>query len=122
MLIKTGFPLFVLSLQTSSKSVLSGSPPLDWELELTNCVLRYYSKAKLQKEGIFFLIHLFARDILLMKKLEIEETKTPKYSTFKTLSNKWMSFSYSNSALVHTYFPNPQLFFSMFLRFSAEEL
>ena len=34
------------------------------------------SKAKLQKEGIFFLIHLFARDILLMKKLEIEETKT----------------------------------------------
>ena len=34
------------------------------------------SKAKLQKEGIFFLIHLFARDILLMKKLEIEDTKT----------------------------------------------
>ena len=34
------------------------------------------TKAKLQKEGIFFLIHLFARDILLMKKLEIEETKT----------------------------------------------
>ena len=33
-------------------------------------------KAKLQKEGISFLIHLFARDILLMKKLEIEETKT----------------------------------------------
>ena len=33
-------------------------------------------KAKLQKERIFFLIHLFARDILLMKKLEIEETKT----------------------------------------------
>ena len=36
----------------------------------------YYDKAKLLKEGIFFLIHLFARDILLMKKLEIEETKT----------------------------------------------
>ena len=33
-------------------------------------------KAKLQKEGIFSLIHIFARDILLMKKLEIEETKT----------------------------------------------
>ena len=32
-------------------------------------------KAKLQKEGIFFLVHLFARDILLMKKLEIEKTK-----------------------------------------------
>ena len=34
------------------------------------------AKAELQQEGIFFLIHLFARDILLMKKLEIEETKT----------------------------------------------
>ena len=32
-------------------------------------------KAKLQKERIFFLIHLFARDILLMKKMEIEKTK-----------------------------------------------
>ena len=31
-----------------------------------------FHKGKLQKEGIFFLIHLFARDILLMKKLEIE--------------------------------------------------
>ena len=50
-------------------------------------ILRYYftqlvTKAKLQKEGIFFLVHLFARDILSMKKLEIEETKTTKYSTF----------------------------------------
>ena len=54
-----------------------------------------------------------------MKKLDIEETKTTKYSTCKTdvikmglvfslsnffikkssLANKWMSFSYSNSAL-----------------------
>ena len=34
------------------------------------------SKAKLQKEGIFFLIHLFARKFLLMKMLEIEETNT----------------------------------------------
>ena len=33
------------------------------------------SKAKLLQVGIFFLIHLFAKDILLMKKLEIEETK-----------------------------------------------
>jgi hypothetical protein len=29
-------------------------------------------KAKLQKERIFFLIHLFARDISLMKKMEID--------------------------------------------------
>ena len=33
------------------------------------------SKAELLQEGIFFLIHLFARDILVMKKLEIEKTK-----------------------------------------------
>ena len=33
-------------------------------------------KAKLQEEGIFFLIHLFTRDISSMEKLEIEETKT----------------------------------------------
>jgi hypothetical protein len=30
----------------------------------------------MRKYGNFFLIHLFARDILVMKKLEIEETKT----------------------------------------------
>ena len=42
-----------------------------------NLILHH--KAKLQKEGIFFLIHLFVRDILLMKKLEIEETKTTWY-------------------------------------------
>ena len=32
-------------------------------------------KAELLQEGIFFLIHLFARDILVMKNLEIEKTK-----------------------------------------------
>jgi hypothetical protein len=32
-------------------------------------------KAELLQEGIIFLIHLFARAILLMKKLKIEETK-----------------------------------------------
>ena len=32
-------------------------------------------KAELLQEGIFFLVHLFARDILVMKKLEIEKTK-----------------------------------------------
>jgi hypothetical protein len=30
------------------------------------------------------LIHLFAREVLLVKKLEIKETKTTLYSTFKT--------------------------------------
>ena len=34
------------------------------------------TKAELLQEGIFFLLQLFARDVLVMKKLEIEETKT----------------------------------------------
>ena len=41
-------------------------------------------KAELLQVGIFFLIHLFAQEILLLKKFEIEETKTTQYSTFKT--------------------------------------
>ena len=38
---------------------------------------RLSDKAELLQVGIFFLVHLFAREILLLKKLEIEETKTP---------------------------------------------
>ena len=34
------------------------------------------AKAELLQVGIFFIIHLFALEILLLKKLEIEETKT----------------------------------------------
>ena len=41
-------------------------------------------KAELLREGIIFLIHLFARAILLMKKLKIKETKATKKSSFKT--------------------------------------
>ena len=66
-------------------------------------------------------MHSFARDILLLKKSEIEETKTTYNKTFKTdiikvglvvfflistffikkssLANKWMNFSDSNLAL-----------------------
>ena len=36
---------------------------------------RMVDKAELLQEGNIFLIHLFARAILLMKKLKIEETK-----------------------------------------------
>ena len=36
---------------------------------------RQRTKAELLQEGIFFLIHLFSRDVLVMKKLEIEKTK-----------------------------------------------
>ena len=42
------------------------------------------NKAELLQEGIIFLIYLFARAILLMKKLKIEETKATQYSAFKT--------------------------------------
>ena len=34
-----------------------------------------HAKAESLQEGIFFLVHLFARDVLVMKKLEIEKTK-----------------------------------------------
>ena len=75
----------------------------------------------LPQEGIFFLLHLFVRDVLAMKTLEIEKTKpTFVISTFKTdivrvglvfsisnffiaktsLANNWRSFSSSYSALV----------------------
>ena len=72
------------------------------------------------KKVFFFLIHLFARDVLVMEKLEIEKTKpnfimsvlkvenwvvlVSSISNFfnnkTSLANKWMSFSSSNSALV----------------------
>ena len=43
------------------------------------------TKAELLQEGIFFLIYLFARDVFVMKKLEIEKTKlTFNYISFKS--------------------------------------
>ena len=77
------------------------------------------NKAELLRESIIFLIRLFARAILLLKTLKIEETKATYYSTFKTdpikvdsvfsvsnffnnriaLANIWMSVSCSNLAL-----------------------
>ena len=36
---------------------------------------RHCTKVELLQEGIFFLVHLFARDVLVLKKLEIEKTK-----------------------------------------------
>ena len=41
-------------------------------IEFENCQC---TKAELLQEGIFLLIHLFARDVLVMKKLEIKKTK-----------------------------------------------
>ena len=76
-------------------------------------------KAELLQEGIFLLIHLFARDFLLMKKLEIEKTKPTfiisvlKVEYYVSLAfsisiffinkihqaNNWNKFSCSNSVL-----------------------
>ena len=44
----------------------------------------YTYKTELLQVGIFFLIYLFAREILLLKNLEIKGTKITEYSTFKT--------------------------------------
>ena len=54
-------------------------------------------KAELLQEGIIFLINLFARAVLLMKKLKIEVAKATKYSTFKTdVIKVGLVFSISN--------------------------
>ena len=58
------------------KSLKTPSPILFQKLfNHRDCNKRRNTKAELLQEGIFFLIHLFARDILVMKKLEIEKTK-----------------------------------------------
>ena len=41
-------------------------------------------KAELLREGIIFLIHLFARAVLLMKKLKIEEPRPPSIQLLKS--------------------------------------
>ena len=41
----------------------------------------FRTNAELLQEGLFFLIHLFARDVSVMKKLKIKKTKP----TFITL-------------------------------------
>ena len=65
-------------------------------------------KAELLQEGIFFLLQLFARDVLVMKKLEIEKTKpTFIISTFKTGTRKvGLVFSISNFSITKTSLAN----------------
>ena len=41
-------------------------------------------KAELLQEGIFFALNFLPWESLLVKKLEIEETKTTNFTTFKT--------------------------------------
>ena len=47
-----------------------------WEYNIFVLPKYSFTKAELLQVGIFFLIHLFAWEILLLKKLEIEGTKT----------------------------------------------
>ena len=48
---------------------------LQYISKFKDCTFWFVYKAELLQEGIFFLIHLFARDVLVMKKLEIEKYK-----------------------------------------------
>jgi hypothetical protein len=48
-------------------------------------------KAKLLQEGIFFLIHLFARAVLVMKKLETDKTN-PAFIISVLLYARWSQF------------------------------
>ena len=45
------------------------------KIKIHGAILELPAKAELLQEGISFLIHLFARDVLVMKKFEIEKTK-----------------------------------------------
>ena len=57
-------------------------------------IMILFTKAELL---LLKLNHLFAREVLLLKELEIEETKTTKYSTFKTdIIKVGLVFSISN--------------------------
>ena len=60
-----------------------------------------WNKAKLL---LLILIHLFAREVLLVKKLDIEEAKTTLYSTFKTdiIKVGGLVFSISNFFITKT--------------------
>ena len=50
----------------------------------------FYIKLNYCKKVFFFLIHLFARDVLVMEKLEIEKTISPLLSyQFLKLSTRW---------------------------------
>ena len=52
-------------------------PPFIFKIQFTGCprFMRISLKLNYCKKVFFFLIHLFARDVLVMKKLEIEKTK-----------------------------------------------
>ena len=57
-------------------------------IKTQQCVV-YCSKAEFLQEGIFFLIHLFVRDVLVVKKLEIEQAKPSFIILILKLNTGW---------------------------------
>ena len=50
-------------------------------------------KAELLQEGIFLLIHLFDRDVLAMKKLEIKKTKPTFIKSVEKCLSNWKDYT-----------------------------
>ena len=77
-----------------------------------------WNKFESLQDGIFFLVHIFARDILVEKKLEFQKTKptfiiSVEYFFDFHLANKCMSFSSSKSTLEGLY----KIIFDAFLHY-----
>ena len=70
--------------------------------------MKVSTKAEFRKEDNFFLLQLFARDVLVIKTLEIEKTKpTFIISTFKTdIIKAGLVFSISNFFITKTSLAN----------------
>ena len=66
---ETSFKSFNIWLKTKFKKIIF----LSSLNKLSNVLI---TKAELLQVGVFFVIHLFAREILSLKKFEIEETET----------------------------------------------
>ena len=60
-----GFAIWIRQIQSK---LLNG-------LSCTSLEAIAYHRAEFLQEGILFLVHFFARDVLVMKKLEIKKTK-----------------------------------------------
>ena len=64
---------------------------------MPRCILRQDAKAELPQVGIFFALNFLPWEFLLIKKLEIQKTKTTQYTTFKTdILKVVLVFSISN--------------------------
>ena len=62
------------------------------KIEVHQVLGHTFYKAELLLEGIFFALNFLPWEFLLVKMLEIEKTKTTKYTTFKTDNKSGLSF------------------------------